>query len=135
MTVFFNFKDRSGPIFIYPLKDETVVMIELIFKQLVETFAQLFSIVGAALIIFGGLKSILHIVLLEVAKRPYTYNHIRRELTDKIVFGLEFFIAADILSTLVAPTHEELILLGTVVVIRTLMGYFLSKEAEEYQLE
>jgi len=113
----------------------TLPLFELIFRQLVETFAQLFSLVGAALIIFGGLKSILHIALLEVAKRPYTYNHIRRELTDKIVFGLEFFIAADILSTLVAPTHEELILLGAVVVIRTLMGYFLSKEAEEYQLE
>ena len=73
------------------------------FELMVETFAHLFSVVGAILIILGGLKSIFHIILREGLKRPYEYNHIRRELTDKIVFGLEFFIAADILATLIAP--------------------------------
>jgi uncharacterized membrane protein len=100
-----------------------------------EAFAHLFGAVGAFLIIFGGLKSTVQIISREILKKNYTYNQIRREFTDKIVFGLEFFIAADVLSTLIAPTHEELIVLGAVVIIRTILGYFLSKEAQEYQLE
>jgi uncharacterized membrane protein len=68
-------------------------------------------------------------------KRPLKYNDIRRHFTYKIVFGLEFVIAADILMTLIAPTQEELMLLGAVVGIRTILGYFLSKEAKEFQIE
>jgi uncharacterized membrane protein len=56
-------------------------------------------------------------------------------MTDKIVFGLEFLIAADILSTITTPTQEELINLGVIVVIRTILGYFLSKEAAEFSLQ
>lgn len=48
-----------------------------------------------------------------------------------LVFGLEFFIAADVLTTLVAPTRDEIILLGAVVLIRTILGYFLSKESKD----
>jgi uncharacterized membrane protein len=33
------------------------------------------------------------------------------------------------------PSQEELLLLGTVVVIRTVLGYFLSKEVSEYKLD
>jgi len=61
-----------------------------IFEQFVDLFSQLFSIVGAVLIVYGGSKSIVHMFLLEFLKRPYGYNHVRREFTDRIVFGLEF---------------------------------------------
>jgi uncharacterized membrane protein len=62
------------------------------------------------------------------SKTAHTYNQIRRDFTDKIVFGLEFLIAADILATLLTPTQQDLINLAVVVVIRTILGYFLSKE-------
>jgi len=48
--------------------------------------------------------SILEIILCEVWKKPYSYQQIRKELTDKIVFGLEFFIVADVLETARNPT-------------------------------
>jgi uncharacterized membrane protein len=73
--------------------------------------------------------------MLEIKRGSYTYNQIRRELTDKIVFGLEFLIAADILTTITTPTQQELINLGVVVVIRTILGYFLSREAAEFSLQ
>lgn len=98
-------------------------------------FSSFFTAVGSALIVYGGLRSIFRIILLEFLKRPYKYNEIRRDLTNKIIFGLEFFIAADVLETVLAPTTEELIILGAVVGIRTILGYFLGKEATEYQLE
>jgi uncharacterized membrane protein len=66
-----------------------------------------------------------------VKKQQTGYNQIRREFTSMLVFGLEFFIAADVLTTLVAPTRDEIILLGAVVLIRTILGYFLSKESKD----
>jgi uncharacterized membrane protein len=93
------------------------------------------GIVGATLIIYGGFRAVIKVILRELSKPAFTYNQIRREFTDKIVFGLEFLIAADILATLLTPTQEELINLAVVVVIRTIMGYFLSKEAAEFALQ
>jgi uncharacterized membrane protein len=105
------------------------------FFDIIYFFALILGIAGAGLIVYGGLKAIVKILLLEILKGPHTYNLIRRELTDKIVFGLEFLIAADILSTITTPTQEELINLAVVVVIRTILGYFLSKEAAEFSLQ
>jgi len=98
-------------------------------------FWLILAVAGAVLIIYGGLKAIVKLIALEIRKGSYTYNQIRRELTDKIVFGLEFLIAADILTTITTPSQEELINLGVVVGIRTILGYFLSKETAEFDLQ
>ncbi|AKB37298.1 hypothetical protein MSSAC_2708 [Methanosarcina siciliae C2J] len=100
-----------------------------------DVFFTLFNIMGSFLIIYGGLRAMLDVFLLEVLKKPYSYQQVRKELTNKIVFGLEFFIAADVLETVRNPTQEELLLLGMVVLIRTVLGYFLSKEVTEYELD
>jgi len=98
--------------------------------------AVILGFAGAVFIIFGGFWSIIRIILREFfSKTAYTYNQIRRDFTDKIVFGLEFLIAADILATLLSPTQEDLLSLAVVVVIRTILGYFLSKEAAEFNLQ
>jgi uncharacterized membrane protein len=104
-------------------------------KEILTIISYFFAIVGSALTTYGGVVATYKILLREIWKRPISYNIIRREFTSKIVFGLEFFIAADLLTTLVAPTREELILLGAVVIIRTILGYFLSRETVEYELE
>jgi uncharacterized membrane protein len=106
-----------------------------VFFDIIAFFAQILGIAGSVLIIYGGLKAIVKVLILEVRKGSYTYNIVRRELTDKIVFGLEFLIAADILTTLTTPSQEELINLGVVVVIRTILSYFLTKEATEFALQ
>ena len=100
-----------------------------------DAFYTLFNLVGSLLIIYGGIRATLWIIMIEALKKPYSYQQVRKELTNKIVFGLEFFIAADVLETVRNPSHEELLLLGTVVVIRTVLGYFLSKEVSEYKLD
>jgi uncharacterized membrane protein len=49
------------------------------------------------------------------------------------VLGLEFQLAGDILATAVSPTFEEVQLLAAIVVIRTVLNYFLQKEIEREQ--
>ncbi|MDO9326862.1 MAG: DUF1622 domain-containing protein [Methanoregula sp.] len=103
--------------------------------EIINICAELLGIAGALLIIFGGFRAIIRVLFLEFKKAALTYNQIRRDFTDKIVFGLEFLIAADILATLLSPTQQDLINLAVVVVIRTILGYFLSKEAAEFNLQ
>ena len=106
-----------------------------IFLDILQILAGIFGFAGAALIVYGGLRAAIKVLLLEFWKRAYAYNKIRNEFTSKIVFGLEFLIAADILRTLIAPTQQEIINLGAVVVIRTILGYFLQREAKDFSLE
>jgi uncharacterized membrane protein len=101
------------------------------FYNIIYFFTILFGVFGAALIIYGGLRAIVSVILFEMKKLQKEYYQIRRDFTSKLVFGLEFFIAADVLKTLVTPTRDEILLLGAVVIIRTILGYFLSKESKD----
>ncbi|MCX6698410.1 MAG: DUF1622 domain-containing protein [Methanomicrobiales archaeon] len=99
-----------------------------LFTDIIRICTYFFGVVGAAIIIFGGIGATVNIILREVWKKKVTYNEIRADLTGKIVFGLDFFIAGDVLTTLLNPSMDDLFTLGAVVVIRTILGYFLSKE-------
>ena len=57
------------------------------------------------------------------------YNEIR--LTLARYLALEFQLGADILSTAVAPSWEQIGKLGAITVIRTGLNYFLSLEMRE----
>jgi uncharacterized membrane protein len=91
----------------------------------------IFGWIGAIITLYGGLLAAVRLGMRELLRRPLKFSDIRLDFTHKIVFGLEFFIAADILTTLIAPTIDELLLLGAVVIIRTVLGYFLEKEVED----
>jgi uncharacterized membrane protein len=99
-------------------------------------FILAFETAGALLIMYGGIRAIIGVIKLEVLHRKQmTYNMIRRDFTNKLIFGLEFIIAADLLATILAPSIEDVLLLGAIVAIRTVLSYFLSKETLEYSLD
>jgi uncharacterized membrane protein len=103
--------------------------------EILESFMKFFEVVSALLLIYGGLTAAVKILLVEAFKKPYTYEQIRKEFTNKILFGLELLIVGDVLVTVRKPTVNDLILVGAIVVIRTVLGYFLSKEVKEYQFD
>jgi len=106
---------------------------ELEFTSVIlEFFKQFFEVVGALLIVYAGLKAAFEIFLLEALRKDYKYERIRKEFTNKILFTLELLIVGDILGTVRQPTENDLILVGSIVVIRTVLGYFLSKEVKDY---
>lgn len=64
------------------------------------------------------------------------YNPIRLTLARHLALALEFQLGADILSTAVAPSWDQIGKLGAIAVIRTALNYFLMREMrEEYQNE
>ena len=57
-------------------------------------------------------------------------DQIRFGLGRWLALGLEFELAADILRTAVAPTWNEIGQLAAIVVLRTLLNFFLQKEID-----
>lgn len=86
--------------------------------------------IGAAVVGFGVIATAVRFVLTLLGIRDYSNTQIRLFLGRYLALGLEFQIGADILSTAVAPTLDDVLLLGAIVVIRTVLNYFLSKELE-----
>ena len=86
--------------------------------------------IGAAIVGFGALATTFRCVLSLVGIRQYTNNEIRLYLGRYLSLGLEFQLGADILSTAVAPSLDDVILLGAIAAIRTALNYFLSQELE-----
>ena len=91
--------------------------------------------IGAAVVGIGVLSTTYRYVLTLVGVRNYTDNQIRLYLGRYLVLGLEFQLGADILSTAVAPTLDDVILLGAIATIRTVLNYFLSQELERERQE
>lgn len=57
-------------------------------------------------------------------------NFIRNYSGSYVLLGLEILIAADIIETIIHPTFEDIVRLAAVVIIRTVISYFLNKEIE-----
>lgn len=57
-------------------------------------------------------------------------DQIRLGLGRWLALGLEFELAADILRTAVAPTWNEIGQLAAIIVLRTLLNFFLQKEID-----
>ncbi|MBV8886643.1 MAG: DUF1622 domain-containing protein [Chroococcidiopsidaceae cyanobacterium CP_BM_RX_35] len=56
---------------------------------------------------------------------------IRLKLGRALALGLEFTVASDILRTAVAPTRQDILNLGAIVLLRTLLNYFLEREIRQ----
>ncbi len=56
---------------------------------------------------------------------------IRLQLGRSLALGVEFAVASDILRTAVAPTRQDIVNLGAIVLLRTLLNYFLEREIRQ----
>jgi len=58
---------------------------------------------------------------------------IRAGMTSRVIFGLDFLIASDIIISTIVPSVEDILRLGGIVVIRTVLTYIISKETQELE--
>jgi uncharacterized membrane protein len=91
--------------------------------------------IGAAIVALGVLMTTFQFVLSFFGLKEYASSEIRLYLGRYLALGLEFQVGADILSTAISPTISEVELLAAIVVIRTVLNYFLSKELERERRE
>ena len=91
--------------------------------------------IAASLVIgFGVLRAVVFSAGYFVTPKnqpPDSTEAIRLRLGRVLALGLEFTVASDILRTAVAPTRQDILNLGALVLLRTLLNYFLEREIRE----
>lgn len=95
----------------------------------------LIQAVGLVIVVLGLIEGLGGMFLnarrsLSGAGTARSFHEIRRTIGEKMVLGLEFFIASDIIQTVVVPTWESLGILAGIVAIRTVIVFFLDREIQ-----
>ena len=103
------------------------------FTGLMDHVAQGFEALGVAILVVGVIWSF---VLVVVAGRrsgwsAKSYLVLRQAFGGTLLLGLEILVAADLVRTIaVAPTLDNVLVLGLIVVIRTVLSFSLETEIE-----
>lgn len=105
-----------------------------IFHTLINGIAFSLNIIGALITLRGVVIALGEFLKKEFLRKKDTVQlneSIRISLGSYLVLALEFFISGDIIKTIITPTWESLAILGAVVVIRTILSYFLTKDLKK----
>lgn len=89
--------------------------------------------VGILVIVWGVVRTLVRTVILEMTRCRHMHTccereGLRREFGSYLLLGLEFLIAADVVTTISHPTLVEVAVLGSIVAIRTVISFFLTRE-------
>jgi uncharacterized membrane protein len=88
------------------------------------------EVVGALIVTSGVCVAVYQFFKAVIGGHTQDYNQIRLILARYLALALEFQLGADILSTAIAPSWEQIGKLGAIAVIRTGLNYFLMREIE-----
>ncbi len=107
---------------------------------ILEDIATVISIISIAVVVYGTIIASLAIIRSELLRFKGQFGTqnlrvIRADLGTYLLLGLELLIASDILKTIVEPGMHELLILGGIVVLRTVLSVFLNKEIREIDAE
>lgn len=92
-------------------------------RLLVEALGALIIAAGVVLVVVALLRHLLF-------KRGDSFTPIRLAFARYLTLALELQLAADILSTSVSPSWDQIGKLAAIAVIRTALNYFLNKELQ-----
>ena len=90
---------------------------------------------GALIIAVGLVVSVATIAREMVAGGGVNFTRVRITFARYLALALEFQLGADILSTSVAPTWDQIGKLAAIAVIRTALNYFLTQEMRSESAE
>lgn len=96
------------------------------------------GVLGVLVICFGVLCGLARFIHLELqaargANVAEDRKSLRHLLGYYLLLGLEFLIAADIVDTLMKPSAQDLLVLGVIIVIRTVISHSLNAELKSQQ--
>ncbi len=86
---------------------------------------------GVLVIAWGVLMSLWLYASRIFTRREQDFAALRLVLARYLIVALEFQLAADIISTAIAPDWDQIGKLGAIATIRTVLNYFLEREISE----
>ena len=106
--------------------------VEEAFHTVARAASLLIEAVAVLVVAFGSIEAFVR--LLGLASRPHAAHGARKEIWRRfatwLLLGLEFELAADIISSVISPTWMDIGQLGAIAVIRTFLNYFLERDIE-----
>jgi uncharacterized membrane protein len=126
-TIFIFLEEAAGNVLSAPNQtavEPTIISVVSWLKLLIET-------TGAVIIAVGVILAIAEFVKVLSFGKPENYTKIRLLLARYLALALEFQLGADILSTAISPSWDQIGKLGAIAVIRTALNFFLSREMEQ----
>jgi uncharacterized membrane protein len=113
------------------IHDPKDVGVQDVVSNAVQWLKLVVEVTGATVIGLGVVSAIYQFARSLVPPKPESYNEIRLTLARYLALALEFQLGADILSTAIAPSWDQIGKLGAIAVIRTTLNYFLTREMRE----
>lgn len=109
-------------------------------KEILEYISLAIDIVGISILIIGAVKFSYRYVIYEYRQVKgleslHMMRDTRIEVGSYILIALEILIVSDVIHSALGRTIDGLIELGLLVIIRTLIGYFLGREIKELKKE
>lgn len=89
------------------------------------------EIAGAVVVAIGVSLAVYQFARVHFSPDDEVYTKIRLLLARYLALALEFQLGADILSTAIAPSWNQIGKLAAIAVIRTALNYFLSREMKQ----
>jgi uncharacterized membrane protein len=108
-------------------------------KELLVQIAKWIEILGVIILIYGFAKFFIQYLIEEFVKNKLNppisvLQRIRCKMGVYILLSLDFLIASDIINSITDLSKEQLINLGTMIALRTIIGFFLGKEINELKV-
>lgn len=99
---------------------------EIFFEYIVKAL----EVIGVTIIVVGMLKMLLIFATCAIKRisPDNVIREIRIELSNYLILSLEVFIGRDIIETLLDPSLNDIITLVVLVLLRTLLAFFLNYE-------
>ena len=103
------------------------------FAESMDQVAQVFEVLGS-LVLLGGLFLSVGLAVRSLRRSrdgQMAYQVLRQSFGGVILLGLEILVAADLVRTVaVAPTLENVAILGVIVLIRTILSFSIEVEID-----
>ncbi|PYJ71480.1 MAG: hypothetical protein DME76_01870 [Verrucomicrobia bacterium] len=101
------------------------------FRRIMDIVGTSVDGVGVLIVVGGALLATLRLAFRRIQNAGSYYLTYRQDVGRAILLGLEFLIAGDLIRTVVvAPTLQNVVVLGLIVLIRTFLSLSLQLEIE-----
>ncbi|HZS18727.1 MAG TPA: DUF1622 domain-containing protein [Candidatus Udaeobacter sp.] len=101
------------------------------FREIVEIVGTVVDAAGVLIVVGGAVFATARLLVPRTGGSGEYYRAYRQDVGRAILLGLEFLIAGDIIRTVVvAPTMQNVLVLGLIVLIRTFLSLSLQLEIE-----
>ncbi len=109
-------------------------------KAVLETIAVAVDLIAIAILLFGALKFLVHYLGFEIKRLGGLecvdgIRNLRLGLGSYILLSLEFMIVSDVIHSALSRNMDDFLLLGLIVIIRTVLSLFLGRELNEVKAQ